>query len=63
MIYSFLILLTIFFTPNEKLKKSVDEYLKNKLTQYDKYEFTIVKAPELEGNLGALTIVNSYLSY
>jgi flagella basal body P-ring formation protein FlgA len=50
MIYSFLILLTIFFTPNEKLKKSVDEYLKNKLTQYDKYEFTIVKAPELEGN-------------
>ncbi len=51
MIYSFLILLTIFFTPNEKLKKSVDEYLKNKLTQYDKYEFTILKAPELEGKI------------
>jgi flagella basal body P-ring formation protein FlgA len=49
MIYSFLILLTIFFTPNEKLKKSIGEYLQNKLTNYDKYEFTIVKAPELEG--------------
>jgi flagella basal body P-ring formation protein FlgA len=50
MFYSFLILLTIFFTPNEKLKKSIDEYLKNKLTQYDKYEFSIVKAPTIEGN-------------
>ena len=50
------------FTPNEKLKKSVDEYLKNKLTQYDKYEFTIVKAPELEGKFEIRNETNINLS-
>ncbi len=49
MIYTFLILLTLVSTPNEKLKKTVDDYLKDKLTHYDKYEYTIVKIPAFEG--------------
>ncbi len=48
MFYSFLLLISILFTPNEKLKKSVEDYLNKNLTQYDKYEFTIVKAPEVK---------------
>jgi flagella basal body P-ring formation protein FlgA len=50
MIYSFLILLTFLFSSNDKLNKSVNEYLKNKLSEYDKYEFKIVNAPDIKGN-------------
>ena len=49
MVYAFLILITFLSTPNESLKKSVGEYLKDKLTQYDKYEYTIVKVPTFDG--------------
>jgi len=49
MIYSILILLTVLVTPDQKLKNSVDEFLKSRLTEYAKYEFTIVKTPEITG--------------
>jgi flagella basal body P-ring formation protein FlgA len=49
MLYSILILLTLLITPDRNLKSSIDEFLKNKLSGYDKYEFTIVKAPEISG--------------
>jgi flagella basal body P-ring formation protein FlgA len=49
MVYAFLILLTFLSKPNESLKKTVEDYLKNNLKQYDKYEYTIVKIPNFEG--------------
>ncbi len=49
MVYAFLILLTFFSKPNESLKKTIADYLKNNLKKYDKYEYTIVKVPALEG--------------
>ena len=49
MVYAFLILLTFFSKPNENLKKTINDYLKNNLKQYDKYEYTIVKVPTFEG--------------
>ena len=49
MFYAFLILLTLFSKPNENLQKRIGDYLKDKLTQYDKYEYSIVKIPAFEG--------------
>ena len=49
MFYAFLILLTFISRPNENLKKTVEDYLKDNLKQYDKYEYTIVKIPSFEG--------------
>ncbi len=49
MVYAFLILFTLFTMPNENLQKTIGDYLKDKLTQYDKYEYTIMKIPAFEG--------------
>ena len=49
MVYAFLILLTFLSKPNENLKKTVEDYLKDNLKQYDKYEYTIVKVPDFDG--------------
>lgn len=49
MVYAFLILLTFFSKPSENLKKTVGDYLKENLKQYDKYEYTIVKIPNFDG--------------
>ncbi|MEJ2617799.1 MAG: flagellar basal body P-ring formation chaperone FlgA [Ignavibacteriaceae bacterium] len=42
-------MLTFFSKPNESLKKTIGDYLKDNLKQYDKYEYTIVKVPTFEG--------------
>ena len=49
MVHAFLILLTFLSKPNESLKKTVADYLKDNLKQYDKYEYTIIKIPSFEG--------------
>ncbi len=49
MVYAFLILLTFFSKPNESLKQTVADYLKDNLKHYDKYEYTIVKIPAFVG--------------
>lgn len=46
MIFTFIISLGLFLFSGENLNQAVDNYLKEKLSSYDKYEFEIVKYPD-----------------
>ena len=46
MINFFILILLLISPPDDSIRKSIDTYLDKRLSQYDKYEYEIIKAPE-----------------
>jgi flagella basal body P-ring formation protein FlgA len=46
MLNTIILILILIFPPDNSIRKSIDAYLDKRLSQYDKYEYEIIKAPE-----------------